>query len=137
MGTSCPLNLRPDTIMIDEAEKNCFILDAKYYSYGALSANPSRSENSGTSEGDMADDEWGDSKSVFEHGSSPQENMATAAMLQYIGYAEACWNTAAKESYRKIHGFLLDTKRTMELWGRSNGDCQRELKKAIMEKAKV
>ena len=188
--------LQPDTIMIDEAEKTCFILDAKYYSYGALSAKATGNDDSGTSEDDMADDEWDDSKSVSEHGSipgtdsiqkqityaeyidnsrtpigasegskaadykfdsdkifnafllpgnvpcesngsSPQENMATAAMLQYIGYAEACGNTAAKESYRKIHGFLLDTKRTMELWGRSNDACQRELAKAIMEKTKI
>ena len=33
--------------------------------------------------------------------------------IKYIGYAEADWNTQATEGYRKIHGFLLDTKTVM------------------------
>ena len=34
--------------------------------------------------------------------------------IKYIGYAEADWNTQATEGYRKIHGFLLDTKTVMQ-----------------------
>ena len=34
--------------------------------------------------------------------------------IEYIGYAEADWNTQATEGYRKIHGFLLDTKTVMQ-----------------------
>ena len=34
--------------------------------------------------------------------------------IEYIGYAEADWNTQATEGYRKIHGFLLDTKPVMQ-----------------------
>ena len=33
--------------------------------------------------------------------------------IKYIGYAEADWNTQATEGYRKIYGFLLDTKTVM------------------------
>lgn len=34
--------------------------------------------------------------------------------IKYIGFAEADWNTLATEGYRKIHGFLLDTKTVMQ-----------------------
>lgn len=34
--------------------------------------------------------------------------------IEYIGYAEADWNTQVTEGYRKIHGFLLDTKTVMQ-----------------------
>ncbi|MBR6450253.1 MAG: LlaJI family restriction endonuclease [Fibrobacter sp.] len=34
--------------------------------------------------------------------------------VKYIGYAEADWNTQATEGYRKIYGFLLDTKTIMQ-----------------------
>jgi hypothetical protein len=34
--------------------------------------------------------------------------------IKYIGFAEADWNTQATEGYRKIHGFLLDTKTVMQ-----------------------
>ena len=33
--------------------------------------------------------------------------------IKYIGYAEADWSTQATEGYRKIYGFLLDTKTVM------------------------
>lgn len=40
--------------------------------------------------------------------------------IKYIGYAEADWNTQATEGYRKIHGFLLDTKTVMQKHASSN-----------------
>lgn len=40
--------------------------------------------------------------------------------IEYIGYAEADWNTQATEGYRKIHGFLLDTKMVMQKYSLAN-----------------
>ena len=41
-------------------------------------------------------------------------NVDNESGIEYIGYAEADWNTQATENYRKIHGFLLDTRTVMQ-----------------------
>lgn len=53
--------------------------------------------------------------------------------LKYIGYAEADWNTQATEGYRKIHGFLLDTKTVMQKHSPAN--ARQKLAGRILGKA--
>lgn len=50
--------------------------------------------------------------------------------IKYIGYAEADWNTQATEGYRKIHGFLLDTKTVMQK--RASKDARKMLAERIL-----
>ena len=50
--------------------------------------------------------------------------------IEYIGYAEADWNTQATEGYRKIHGFLLDTKTVMQK--RASKDARQVLVERIL-----
>ena len=50
--------------------------------------------------------------------------------IKYIGYAEADWNTKATEGYRKIHGFLLDTKTVMRK--RASKDARQVLVERIL-----
>lgn len=50
--------------------------------------------------------------------------------IEYIGYAEADWNTNAIEGYRKIHGFLLDTKTVMQK--RASKDVRKMLADRIL-----
>ena len=47
-------------------------------------------------------------------------NVSDGDGIKYIGYAEADWNTQATEGYRKIHGFLLDTKTVMQMHSPTN-----------------
>lgn len=50
--------------------------------------------------------------------------------IKYIGYAEADWNSQATEGYRKIHGFLLDTKTVMQK--RASKDARKMLAERIL-----
>ena len=51
--------------------------------------------------------------------------------IKYIGYAEADWNTQTTEGYRKIHGFLLDTKTIMQK--RTSKDVRKMLAERILK----
>ena len=51
--------------------------------------------------------------------------------IKYIGFAEADWNTQATEGYRKIHGFLLDTKIVMQKHA-SSSDVRKTLAGRIL-----
>lgn len=56
--------------------------------------------------------------------------------LKYIGYAEAHWNTESRESYRRVHGILLDTKTLMENHGWRDSEAIKMLARVILKAAK-
>lgn len=146
--------LRPDTIMIQKTSenRNCFIIDSKYYSYSLLHEKQ-LDEN--------------EEESVLVHGSIPgtdsiqkqityaqyidstiknknphsgkfrfaPENIWNVFILpanneteimQHIGTATSDWHDGSK-NYHTIHAITLDTKFLIENMGRRNESLQKDL----------
>lgn len=153
--------LRPDTIMLfnDTNDKKCFILDSKYYSFdhGNTEESEENTQISVAAHGSIPGTdsiqkqityaEYIDklrtppkNDSLAKYKFDPDKifnafilpgNVENETGIKYIGYAEADWNTQATEGYRKIHGFVIDTKAVMQKRSQSL-DAQKALADLIL-----
>ena len=153
--------LRPDTIMLfnDTDDKKCFILDSKYYSFdhGNTEESEENTQISVAAHGSIPGTdsiqkqityaEYIDklrtppkNDSLAKYKFDPDKifnafilpgNVENETGIKYIGYAEADWNTQATEGYRKIHGFVIDTKAVMQKRSQSL-DAQKALADLIL-----
>ena len=126
-------SLRPDTVL--EYDGTLFILDAKYYKYGALSG---RSEGSlPTSDSIQKQITYGDHAALkmskrFPSGIRnafvvPFCSTDDERPLEYAGFATAGWrdtNRTDDMDYRKVHLLLLDTEYLMKKYQSGRKDLE-------------
>lgn len=118
--------LEPDTIVIWDG--NIYVLDAKYYKYGATkrisdlpestSINKQITYGEFIAEQERFKEKYGENYKVYNAFLMPyaQEN---GEMLKNIGIAYSDWKTNVK-SYENIQGILIDVKHLMyALWGQN------------------
>lgn len=118
-------SLEPDTIMI--ADKNVYVLDAKYYKFGAT-AIPSHlpesvSVNKQITYGEYIYNEkkfrqWhGENMKVYNAFIMPFDSkdskFKTSSNILHIGESVSNWKSSSKE-YERIQGILIDTKYLMK-----------------------
>lgn len=119
-------SLRPDTIMLHNG--NIYVVDAKYYKYGAYRTPgllpKSTDINKQITYGEyIAEQEkfkamHGEDYLVYNAFVMPfdafEENGKNASSMENIGYAVGNWKSNGK-SYEKVHGILLDLKYLMKI----------------------
>lgn len=134
-------SLRPDTIHIETEDKNAYVLDAKFYRFGATGNEKDLPSTTSIQKqityGDhiihnLRDKEniekvhnafvlpYNKNNNIFEF----NEN------LEYIGYSKANWRENSGISHELIHAFLIDMKHLITVW--SQGNCKDDIEKLIL-----
>ena len=139
--------LRPDTIRLEQisdttsAEKDAYILDAKFYRYGTTG----KESDLPTTTSIQKQITYGDNiicnlrekesiRNVYNAFILPynknKNDFGYTEDLEYIGYSEANWRND-ELLHSRVCAFLMDTKHLISSW--SKGNCKEDISKLIEE----
>ncbi len=143
-------HLRPDTIRFEDAPKTClfdnttktaYILDAKFYRYGATCLEKDLPETTSIQKqityAEHLMKYWKDHKKgnvKFVHNAfvlpynKNNNEFGLANNLEYIGFSKANWTD---KDNNVVHAFLIDTKHLISSW--SQGNCKEDIDKLIKD----